>query len=131
MREPNATRAPSPMFATSWRSAFPTEPKPPRPSQDTATLSATGDDRIQAGSASSPDRHALLRTIEALEGQRETLGDSVVDVALAPLRQRLAVADPAIHAPVHAAAERKIVTVLFVDVVGFTDLSERIGSEAT
>ena len=65
------------------------------------------------------------------KGSASTLGDSVVDVALAPLRQRLAVADPASMRPCDAAAERKIVTVLFVDVVGFTDLSERIGSEAT
>jgi class 3 adenylate cyclase len=82
--------------------------------------------------AAIPDRQALLRTIEALEGQRDILGDATIELAIAPLRARLAEGDaPAARAGVDRSAERKIVTVMFVDVAGFTSLSERIGSEAT
>jgi len=79
-----------------------------------------------------PDRDAILRTIEALEGQRGTLGDSAVDLAITPLRARLAEGEASGNSRASkVGAERKVVTVLFVDVAGFTGMSERIGSEAT
>lgn len=83
------------------------------------------------GPAPAPDRQALLRTIEALEGQRSTLGDGAVDLAIAPLRARLGQVAGTGTGSEDRTAERKVVTVLFVDVAGFTGMSERIGSEAT
>jgi class 3 adenylate cyclase/predicted ATPase len=73
------------------------------------------------------------RTIEtgiaALEAQRAQLGDAVVDMAVAPLRARLA----ALSAPATAALDveqtLKQVTVLFLDVVGSTALSSTLDPE--
>lgn len=67
---------------------------------------------------------ALDRGIAALEQQRETLGDAVVDAALRPLltrRHRLTV---------QPGDRRKLVTVLFGDVVGSTPLTAALGDEA-
>jgi class 3 adenylate cyclase/tetratricopeptide (TPR) repeat protein len=76
------------------------------------------------------DRDALLRTIEALEGQRAMLGNEVIDLVVAPLQKRLAELDSTgATTSVERPAERKIVTVMFVDVAGFTAMSERVGSE--
>lgn len=69
------------------------------------------------------ERERIRQAIEALEGQRATLGDTVVDTALAPLREKLA----ALGAP--AAEQRKQVTVLFADVSGFTAMSEHMDPE--
>ena len=70
----------------------------------------------------------LKAAIAGLEAQRSLLGDTVVEPALAALRQQLSRLEPS---PVDAASdeERKIVTVLFVDVSGFTALSEKLDSE--
>ena len=70
----------------------------------------------------------LKAAIAGLEAQRSLLGDTVVEPALAALRQQLSQLEPS---PVDAASdeERKIVTVLFVDVSGFTALSEKLDPE--
>jgi predicted ATPase/class 3 adenylate cyclase len=70
----------------------------------------------------------LTAAMAGLEAQRGSLGDAVVDPALAALREQLfqlgvAVADGA------ADDERKIVTVLFADITGFTTLAEKLGPE--
>ncbi|HEX9028844.1 MAG TPA: adenylate/guanylate cyclase domain-containing protein [Anaerolineales bacterium] len=66
----------------------------------------------------------LTETIAALEAQRALLGDAVVDTALAPLRQKLASLQGQ-----PAGEQRKLVTVLFADLVGFTALSTGMDPE--
>jgi len=63
--------------------------------------------------------------IAALEAQRAILGDAVVDVSIAPLREKLA----ALKARAAAGQQRKLATVLFADVSGFTALSETMDPE--
>ena len=66
----------------------------------------------------------LQRAIAALDSQRTTLGDPVVEAALAPMREKLA----ALQAQT-AAEQRKLVTVLFADLAGFTAMSEQMDPE--
>ena len=70
------------------------------------------------------ERESISRAITALEGQRSVLGDAVVETALAPLREKLAALqlDP-------TAEQRKLVTVLFADLIGFTAMSEHMDPE--
>ena len=81
--------------------------------------------------AATADRDSLQRTIEALERQRDTLGKPAIDLALAPLRSRLAAleAGAGLAALAAPSSERKVVTVLFVDIVRFTEMSKRLGPE--
>ena len=71
------------------------------------------------------DLSQLRAAITALEGQRATLGDAVVDAALGPLRDRLA----ALEAQAQPVQQRKQATILFADVSGFTALSEMMDPE--
>ena len=66
----------------------------------------------------------IRQAITALEAQRALLGDAVVDTTLAPLREKLAQLETA-----PAAEQRKLVTVLFADLVGFTAMSEKMDPE--
>ncbi|MDP3225200.1 MAG: adenylate/guanylate cyclase domain-containing protein, partial [Rubrivivax sp.] len=84
----------------------------------------------------STETQQLQAAIGVLEAQRALLGDSAVDTAVAGLRAKLA-ALAALEAPpaaVPTAAEPtqtlKQVTILFLDVVGFTALSQRLDPEA-
>ena len=84
------------------------------------------------GGISVADRNSLLRTIGMLEQQRDLLGEAATELALAPLRSRLAAldADTKTVAPfAEPPSERKVVTVVFVDIVGFTSMSEHLESE--
>jgi predicted ATPase/class 3 adenylate cyclase len=68
------------------------------------------------------EREQLEASIAALESQRHALGDALVDMALGPLRARLA--------GLRASDQRlKVVTVLFVDIVGSTPLSRQLDPE--
>jgi class 3 adenylate cyclase len=67
----------------------------------------------------------LRATIAALEGQRPVLGDAIVDTALGPIREKLA----ALEAQSQPAQQRRLATVLFADVSGFTALSETMDAE--
>jgi class 3 adenylate cyclase len=68
----------------------------------------------------------LEHAMAALEAQRSTLGDGVVDAALAPMRDKLA----ALKAQQPSTEQhRKQVTVLFADVSGFTAMSETMDAE--
>ena len=69
----------------------------------------------------------LVAAITALEAQRALLGDTIVDTALAPLREKLA----ALRAPEIAAAAQQLkqVSVLFVDVVGSTAMGQQLDPE--
>ena len=78
------------------------------------------------------DREELEQAITALEAQRATLGDVAVDAAIAGLREKLR-APAATRAPASPRAwhgERKLVTVMFADISGFTAMSERMDPEA-
>jgi predicted ATPase/class 3 adenylate cyclase len=65
----------------------------------------------------------LQNTIQTLEAQRAVLGDMAVDAAVDGLRLKIAYLEE--HLPFHleGKGERKLVTCLFCDVVGFTKLS--------
>jgi class 3 adenylate cyclase/predicted ATPase len=65
----------------------------------------------------------LKETIQTLEAQRQLLGDSVVETALAPLREKLAALQAGLG------EQRKLVSVLFSDLAGFTALSSRMDPE--
>ncbi|WP_088279704.1 adenylate/guanylate cyclase domain-containing protein [Ideonella sp. A 288] len=78
----------------------------------------------------------LEATILALESQRAVLGDLVVDTAVGPLRARLAALNAPPAPPPPAAPEAaepaqalKLVTVMFLDVVGSTTLSQHLDPE--
>lgn len=66
----------------------------------------------------------IKQALAALEAQRSTLGDQVVDTALAPLQARLT----SLQAR-RAAEQRKLVTILFADLIGFTAMSEHLDPE--
>ncbi len=68
----------------------------------------------------------LDAAIAALEAQRGVLGDAVVATALGPLLERRAALRSA-----EVGEQRKLVTVLFADLVGFTVLSRRLDAEDT
>src|SRR6266852_4313024 len=70
----------------------------------------------------------LNAAIAGLEAQRQTLGDAVVDPALAALRQQLSQLEASAGESA-AGEERKIVTVIFADVSGFTAMSEKLDPE--
>lgn len=75
----------------------------------------------------------LESAIASLEAQRAILGDAVVDAALKPLRDQLAVLtspSPPSAAPSNPmGGERKLLTVMFADISGFTALSEKLDPE--
>lgn len=64
----------------------------------------------------------LQATIIALEGQRQVLGDEIVDTSLEALREKLGVLETAARPE-----QRKLATILFADIVGSTRLSQQIG----
>lgn len=70
----------------------------------------------------------LEAAIAALESQRATLGDAVVDTGTAPLRQRLLTLRTG-QAAASPELRLRHVTILFVDVVGSTALGERLDGE--
>jgi class 3 adenylate cyclase/tetratricopeptide (TPR) repeat protein len=79
---------------------------------------------VSALAAESGELSALEQAIAALEGQRAVLGDQVVDTALAPLvgkRDRLLAES--------LGEQRKLVTVLFADLVDSTPVARRLDPE--
>jgi class 3 adenylate cyclase/tetratricopeptide (TPR) repeat protein len=77
------------------------------------------------------ERKQLEEAIAALEEQRATLGDAVVDAAQASMREKLAtLQEPAGEPEPAAPGERRIVTVLFCDVTGSTAMAEQMDPEA-
>ncbi len=71
----------------------------------------------------------LHRSIEGLEAQREALGEAVVGPALAALRKQLSALEAQAAAQAAPAEERRLVTILFVDVVGSTSMAEKVDPE--
>jgi class 3 adenylate cyclase len=70
------------------------------------------------------EREKLEGAIAAQEAMRATLGDAVVDISISALREKLAALDPAA-----SSEQRKLVTILFADVSGFTAMSELMDAE--
>ncbi len=66
------------------------------------------------------------KAIEILESQRSLLGDAATDAAIEAVRQK---SMPNRGKDGHLAGERKLVTIMFADVSGFTQLSERLDPE--
>ena len=66
----------------------------------------------------------LQTSIAALETQRVTLGDAVVDPAIEALRQKISqlISEAERQTPED---ERKLVTIVFSDISGFSALSEK------
>ena len=65
----------------------------------------------------------LQQAISLLETQRGTMGDEIVSMIIAPLREKLAALS------VKTEHQRRIITVLFADVQGFTAMSEKFDME--
>ena len=71
----------------------------------------------------------LRQAMAVFEAQRQALGDAAVDAALEGLRQRMASLETQAAAQPAPAEERRVVTILFTDVVGSTALAERLDPE--
>src|SRR4030065_128969 len=71
----------------------------------------------------------LRRSINGLEAQRSVLGDEVVNPALAALHQQLAMLEEQPAAQAVPVEERRVVTILFIDMVGSTNLAEKLDPE--
>jgi class 3 adenylate cyclase/tetratricopeptide (TPR) repeat protein len=76
------------------------------------------------------EQEQLKAGIVALEAQRALLGDAVVDAMLAPARAKLAALAAPPTPPTEPAQTLKQVTILFLDVVGSTTLSQHLDPEA-
>ncbi len=76
----------------------------------------------------SEERESLQGAIEALETQRSVLGDQTVDSAQTALREKLARLNAG-GGGSHEPPERKLITVLFADVSGFTAMAETLDHE--
>jgi len=72
----------------------------------------------------------LGRAIAALEAQRATLGDEIVDASIAALREKLVAFESAKATMPELRGEHKLVTVMFADISGFTTMSEQMDPEA-
>lgn len=73
------------------------------------------------------ERQRLEQSIAVLETQRETLGDVVVDTMIAAARKQLAEMIPAGNSTTNR--QRKLVTILFADVVNSTPIGEQLDPE--
>ncbi len=71
-------------------------------------------------------REELLNTIAAQEKMRATLGDAIVDITIAALREKLDALEKCTPTLVQT---RKQITVFFADVSGFTAMSEGMDAE--
>lgn len=75
------------------------------------------------------DLKKLTTAIAGLEAQRGVLGTGVVEPAIAALRRQLAELERGADSEGESADERKLVTIVFADVSGFTTLSETLDPE--
>src|SRR5512140_2107967 len=71
----------------------------------------------------------LRDSLAALEAQRAILGDAVVDTAVGALRQQLAALEAEQQVQAAPTEERRVITILFTDVVGSTALAEKLDPE--
>jgi len=78
----------------------------------------------------------LKQTIADIESQRPFMGDTAVDISLEPFRQKLAdleaqAASDREEPPVIPTRQRKLVTLLYMDVVGSTAMTQHLDPEDT
>ena len=73
----------------------------------------------------SKEQSDLYQAIQALEAQRLLLGDEIVNAAQESMQEKLA----RLQAGEHELQERKLITVLFADVSGFTAMAETMDHE--
>ena len=71
----------------------------------------------------------LRNAINRLEAQRNVLGDAVVNTSLSTLREKLTLLEEQAAAQAAPAEERRIVTILFMDMVGSTSMAEKLDPE--
>ena len=71
----------------------------------------------------------LHGAINGLEVQRSILGDTVVNTALTALRKQLAELEEQVSAQAIPAEDRRMVTILFTDMVGSTSMAEKMDPE--
>ncbi|MCP4536628.1 MAG: AAA family ATPase [Chloroflexi bacterium] len=77
------------------------------------------------------EREQLEQAIAHMEAQRAILGDAVVGAALGPLRRKLTELEETERETTPTlTGERKLVTVMFADISGFTALAETMDPEA-
>jgi class 3 adenylate cyclase len=74
------------------------------------------------------DRDVLEKAIAALESRRSLLGDEVTEAAILALRDKLLSLDISARSA-RVPQQRKLVTVLFADMSGFTAMSETMDHE--
>ncbi len=77
----------------------------------------------------SSEQQQLEAAIAALQAQAQVLGAALLEATLGPLRERLASLSASAHAPAGAAQALKQVTILFLDVVESTTLSQYLEPE--
>lgn len=77
---------------------------------------------------STEERELLEQAIAALEARRSLLGDKIADVALASMREKLDRLKGGRRVS-HEPQQRKLITVLFADVSGFTAMAETMDHE--
>ncbi len=71
----------------------------------------------------------LRASMDGLEAQRGVLGDAIVDPALAALRGQLAALEQQAAAQAAPVEDRRMVTILFTDMVGSTHMAEKLDPE--
>lgn len=71
----------------------------------------------------------IAKAIQTLEAQRSLLGDSVVDAAIAALRATHSSPPGTEASTALFTGERKLITIMFADLSGFTALSEQLDPE--
>ncbi len=71
----------------------------------------------------------LRAAVNGLEAQRALLGEAIVEPALDSLREKIALLEAQLAAASPANEERRIITVLFADIVGSTPLAESMDPE--
>jgi class 3 adenylate cyclase len=71
----------------------------------------------------------LRASISGLESQRGLLGDAIVDPALAALRGQLGLLEQQAATQAVPAEDRRMVTILFMDMVGSTSMAEKLDPE--
>lgn len=74
------------------------------------------------------ERTLLEQAIAALETRRSLLGDEIVDIAISSMREKLSEPERGARFS-HEPQQRKLITVLFADVSGFTAMAETMDHE--